>query len=151
MGRSIAGRAAVVCALAVFAGCSPSLHPLYRDYQVKSAETSVRERLEDALESQGWVITEGPAPNVVATERRQFRDWVIYRVVVELEAVPMGERHVRLFVHPYRIYVTGGRSKIPFLKRSLRRTVLRNLDLALGRERPRGSRHGHNEGRGTGA
>ena len=59
---------------------------------------------------------------------RPIRNWLLYKVVVQVEAVPIGAQHVRLFVHPYRVYPSGSRSKIPFLKRSIRRRVVRDID-----------------------
>ncbi|MCY4674296.1 MAG: hypothetical protein OXD43_11145 [Bacteroidetes bacterium] len=109
-------------------GCSPTLYPLYRDYEHASEDHVPLHRIEEALVEAGWELIPPPAPNAVATAERQIRDWVIYRVVVQVEAVPVGSRHVRLFVHPYRIYATGSRSKIPFLKRSIRRRVIYDID-----------------------
>ncbi|ARA92962.1 hypothetical protein AWN76_007170 [Rhodothermaceae bacterium RA] len=41
---------------------------------------------------------------------------------------PIGDDYVRVFFHPYRQYVTGGRSKIPYLSRRLRRMLIPPLD-----------------------
>lgn len=112
----------------LIAGCSPTLYPLYRDYEHDSEYSVLLPRIEEALVEAGWELIPPPAPNTVATADRQIRDWIIYRVVVQVEAVPVGSRHVRLFVHPYRIYATGSRSKIPFLKRSIRRRVIHDID-----------------------
>ncbi len=76
----------------------------------------------------GWELLPSPPPNTVSTMHRQIRNWLLYKVVVQVEAVPIGAQHVRLFVHPYRIYPSGARSKIPFLKRSIRRRVIRDID-----------------------
>ena len=119
----------IFCALAV--GCSPALHPLYRDYEVQASSADVRARIEQAFLGAGWTLVEGAAPNAVTTGIRQLRNWGLYSVVVQLEAVPVGDMHVRLFVHPYREYVTGSRSKIPFLKGRIRRSVIRELDLSF--------------------
>lgn len=67
----------------------------------------------------------------MATAPRRLRHWGLYSIVVSIDAVPVGERHVRLFVHPYRHYITGGRSKIPYLKGSIRRRVMADLDRTL--------------------
>lgn len=112
----------------LIAGCSPALYPLYRDYEHDSGFPDLLPSIEEALVEAGWELIPPPAPNVVATADRQIRDWIIYRVAVQVEAVPVGSRHVRLFVHPYRIYATGSRSKIPFLKRSIRRRVIHDID-----------------------
>lgn len=112
----------------LIAGCSPTLYPLYRDYEFDPGNPALLSSIEEALVEAGWELIPPPAPNGVATADRQIRDWVIYRVVVQVEAVPVGAKHVRLFVHPYRIYATGSRSKIPFLKRSIRRRVIHDID-----------------------
>lgn len=111
--------------------CSPSLYPLYRDYEVQTENRSIAERIEDALTEAGWESIPASAPNAIATRERKVRTWGLYSVVVSLEAVPVGEGYVRLYVHPYRKYFTGNRSKIPFLKSSLRRTVLKDLNEAF--------------------
>ena len=112
----------------LIAGCSPTLYPLYRDYEHESGNPALLPSIEEALVEAGWELISPPAPNAVATADRHIRDWIIYRVVVQVEAVPVGSNHVRLFVHPYRIYATGSRSKIPFLKRSIRRRVINEID-----------------------
>ena len=84
----------------LIAGCSPALYPLYRDYEHDSRNPDLLPSIEEALVEAGWELIPPPAPNVVATADRQIRDWIIYRVAVQVEAVPVGSRHVRLFVHP---------------------------------------------------
>ncbi len=112
--------------------CSPALHPLYRDYEHDGlADSSLLHQIEEALKETGWELTSPPSPNAVATAEREIRDWLLYKVVVQVEAVPLGTRHVRLLVHPYRIYITGSRSKIPFLKRGIRQRVVRDIDKAF--------------------
>ena len=111
--------------------CSPSLYPLYRDYEIQTEDRSIAERIEDALTEAGWESASASAPNAVATQERKVRSWGLYSVVVSLEAVPVGEDYVRLYVHPYRKYFTGNRSKIPFLKSGLRRAVLKDLNEAF--------------------
>ena len=121
----------VSAALLLLPACSPSLYPLYRDYEVGSEEAPLERRLEEALSASGWTRAPASAPNAIATNERRVRSWGLYTVVVSLEAVPVGENHVRLYVHPFRKYITGGRSKIPFLKGSIRRAVLKDLDAAM--------------------
>lgn len=111
--------------------CSPSLYPLYRDYEVDPHSAPIRQRLERALADAEWELVDHGAPNAVATAPRRLRHWGLYSIVVTIEAVPVGDRHVRLFVHPYRYYITGGRSKIPYLKGSIRRRVMAELDKKL--------------------
>lgn len=113
------------------AGCSPSLSPLYRDYVVDPVDTPVEARIDAALRAAGWMPQPGEAPNVIATQERTLNHWGLYRIVASLEVVPIGDDYVRLFVHPYRHYVTGARSKIPFLKRGLRGRVLKDLNKAF--------------------
>lgn len=113
------------------AACAPSLSPLYRDYEVHAPSDSVHSRIAAAFEDAGWTVVPADAPNVVATEERKVNSWFIYKVMVSLEAVPVGDGYVRLFVHPYRAYFTGNRSKIPFLKRGVRHAVLDDLNPAL--------------------
>ena len=111
--------------------CSPSLYPLYRDYEVQTVDQPIAERIEQALTEAGWESIPASAPNAVATQERKVRTWGLYSVVVSLEAVPVGEGYVRLYLHPYRQYFTGNRSKIPFLKSSLRRSVLKDINEAF--------------------
>ncbi len=112
----------------VLAGCSPRLSPLYRDYEVTAnTDEDVFVRIERGLEDAGWTLTEAVTDNVIATEFRTFRRWGIYSIEVELEVAPVGGEYVRLLVHPYRQYFTGSRSKIPYLRGSLARSVLKQL------------------------
>lgn len=125
--------AAVFLALGLLAGCSPSLSPLYRDYEVArgDAPEDLRAAVEAALVEAGWTPVAAAAPNVVATETRVFNDWGLYKTEVFLEAAPLGDRYVRVLVHPYRKYITGGRSKIPYMKGGLRRALLPELNRAF--------------------
>lgn len=113
------------------AACAPSLSPLYRDYEVQNIDRPIADRIEAALGEAGWQITPASAPNALATDERKIRNWGLYSVVVSLEVVPVGEHYVRLYLHPYRKYFTGNRSKIPYLKKSLQRTLLTNLNEAF--------------------
>lgn len=127
-------------------GCAPSFSPLYRDYDVapdpiastEAAEPTggtsgqeVHERLRAALAAAGWTEAAPSAPNALSTEPRQLSHWGLWHVVVSLDAVPVGDRHVRVLFHPVRRYITGGRSKIPYLGRGLRRALLPDLNKAL--------------------
>jgi hypothetical protein len=123
----------LLASLVIAAGCAPPTAPLYRDY-VRPAVTEVPDvgdRLKAALEQAGWTITEPTHTGIVATEERIVQNWGIYRVAVSLEAVPVGDRHVRVFVHPFRRFVTGGESKLFALGAGLRRTLYPPLDAAL--------------------
>lgn len=133
---------ALVCLVAL-AACAPSISPLYRDYEVEPAplasadveaesrDARVRDRLRAALAEAGWTVGGPAAPNVISTEERGFGSWGLWRVLVSLDAVPVGDRHVRVQIHPVRRYITGGRSKIPYLGRSLRAAILPDLNEAL--------------------
>ncbi len=127
-------------------GCAPSFSPLYRDYDVEpiavasadatkqSEETrsqDVRARLRAALVEAGWTEAAPSAPNVISTEPRQLSHWGLWNVIVSLDAVPVGDQHVRVLFHPVRRYVTGGRSKISYLGSGLRRAILPDLNEAL--------------------
>ncbi len=117
-----------------FAGCSPRLSPLYRDYTVPDTATrneEVLEKLELALRDADWEIAPDQIDNMIRTEPRTLSKWGLYNVTVYLEAVPIGSDYVRLYVHPYREYVTGGRSKIPFFSRRTQRELLPALTEAL--------------------
>lgn len=140
----LAGCLVLLCSLAA---CSPSLSPLYRDYTIgtenkASGDASEAEestemppaagpRIRNALRLAGWEPAASSPPNAVATEMRTLRNWGLYRVVVKLEVVPLGTKHVRVYFHPYRRYLFGGRGKIPFLTRSLQRSLLPDLNEAL--------------------
>ncbi len=134
----------LLCLVALLAGCAPSFSPLYRDYDVdpvvlaeaseppeRQGGTEVRARLRAALAEAGWTEAEAAAPNVISTAPRRISNWGLYRVQVSLDALPIGDRHVRVLFHPVRRYITGGRSKIPYLGSSLRRALLPELNEAL--------------------
>ena len=125
--RSLSYLWAGVLALSLNA-CAPSLSPLYRDFEIEPEDQPLTERIEAALLDAGWQTTTPSAPNVIATQERTVRRWGLYTIRVSLEAVPVGERYVRLYLHPYRNYVTGNRSKIPYLKKGLRRALLNDLN-----------------------
>lgn len=125
--------AGFLCLVMLAAGCGPSLSPLYRDYEVGAHQQALEARIEAALQADGWKLAEASAPNVIATEERQVKHWGLYKVMVSLEAVPVGEDHVRLYLHPYRHYVTGSRSKLPFLNKGLQRALLSDLNDAFDR------------------
>ncbi|MDX1741783.1 MAG: hypothetical protein R3178_10835 [Rhodothermales bacterium] len=113
-------------------GCAPSISPLYRDYDLRE-ETGgdIRERIQAALADTRWRAVSAPTPHVVATDTVTLQRWGLYRVEVSLEVAPVGDRYVRVFVHPYRRYFTGARRKIPYFKRRLRRSILPELARAF--------------------
>lgn len=129
----------LLAAFLVVAGCAPSVSPLYRDYEIEPAVSAssslensaghvdVHARLRGALADAGWIVTEPASSHVLSTEAREFGSWGLYRVLVSLDAIPMGDRYVRVHFHPVRRYFTGARSKIPYLGRGLRSAVLPDL------------------------
>lgn len=132
--------AVLVAAGAVVLGaCSPSLEPLYRDFDASQSRgadgpAAADPRLasaEAALVEAGWTLAADPPAGILATEPRTLSRWGLYRVEAYVEVVPMNEHTVRVLWHPYRKYVTGGRSKIPFLTGRLRRTVVADLEAAM--------------------
>lgn len=130
--------AALALALAL-AGCSPSVAPLYRDYEVRApsaeaAGSDVYARVRAALAEAGWEVTEPGAPNVVSTAPRRISSWGLYRTEVALDVAPIGERHVRVYFHPVRYSILGGRSKLGYLSGGLRRALLPDLNAALARQ-----------------
>lgn len=132
MTSGLAGRLPLLLVALVAAGCAPPTAPLYRDYERDpDLNAALLERIEAALASAGWAVAERPLPGVVATEARTVRNWGIYRLKVSLEVVPVGEGHVRVFIHPFREFVTGGRSKLFALDGGLRRSILAPLDTAF--------------------
>ena len=142
----------VSAAILLTSGCAPSLSPLYRDYAVPDTVEATESRITRALSDAGWTVTDDRPPQAIATEERTLTNWGLYRVVASLEVVPLGSGHVRVLIHPYRAYFTGSRSKMPFLRRSLQRTILPELNeafeaegleiagTALDRERPSSAR-----------
>lgn len=124
---------AVAFLAVLLTSCTPSLSPLYRDYEVRSGVTA-GERLGDigsAMTAAGWMLTEPAVAGTVATDFRTIGSFGFYKVVVSIEAIPVGGRYVRLLIHPYRDYIVGGRSKIPYMNRSIRRAVVPRLTKAL--------------------
>lgn len=124
--------------MVVAASCAPAISPLYRDYAYDNEQEPVASLefsgLREALETAGWTVVPGPSDNVLATEPRTFRRWGIYRIEVELEVAPVSGPYVRVLIHPYRRFFTGGRSKIPYLRKGLARAVLEPLTESLDAE-----------------
>ena len=126
--------------------------PLYRDFRVPppdqrpgqaaSADSAAASALpqaalmdlvRDAMVEAGWTLGPAVSESSVSTQPRTVSDVGLYRTEVHLDAVPLGGRHVRVFFHPYRRYLTGGRSKVPYLGSGLRRRLLPPLAEALER------------------
>ncbi len=110
--------------------------PLYQDYAITSVEGQSQERedrIRAALEDAGWSLADASIPPAITTQVRTHRRWGLYRVTVFLEVVPLGREHVRVLIHPYREYVWGGRTKLPYLTSSIRRTMVRELNESFQR------------------
>ena len=120
--------------ICICAGCTPSLSPLFRDYEIDERDDTVVERIERALEEAGWELTEASAPNAIRTDFKTLNRRLIYKTIVALEVVPIEDRYVRVFIHPYRDNLIGGRAKIPYLPSNIRRRVVPPLAEALERE-----------------
>jgi hypothetical protein len=119
---------------ATFTACTPRLSPLYRDYTVPEAAAQneeVLDKLQAAVTEAGWKIAPEEIGNLVRTEPRTLSNWGLYKVTIYLEAVPIGTDYVRFYFHPYREYVTGGRSKIPFFNSRAQAELLPELTEAL--------------------
>lgn len=132
MRRTLPRLLSAACLLVALSACAPSLRPLYHDYTAPdTASRAVHDSIRVALREAGWSLSADAAPGVVATQARTVQQWGLYRVDVSLEVLPMGDEHVRVFIHPYRRYITGHRSKIPFLPGGVRRAVVPDLDDAF--------------------
>lgn len=113
------------------AGCSPRLVPLYYDYRAADTTWQPLLHVAEALQASGWKLIAADT-SFLQTQPRTLRHWGLYRVVVRLEAVPIDRTYVRLFIHPYRLYLGGRRSKIPYLPAGLEANLLPQLHAALG-------------------
>lgn len=146
-----------LAALVLLTGCAPRLAPLYRDYAVPASDTTMvaaqanpeaavdvaepistdpetLAQIRRALEADGWTLQEDAGFTLVTTEPRRISEWGVYHVAASLEVVPLGPQYVRVLVHPYRVYITGGRTKIPFLQKRMRRVVMPSVTEALAAE-----------------
>ncbi len=121
-------------ALLLASGCAPKLTPLYRDFSDKTADAEIYARIERALEAAEWTVVDGVTNNVVATAPRTFRSWGVYSVEVELEIAPLAGDYVRVLVHPYRLFFQGTRRKVPYLRKSLAHSAMKELTAAFEAE-----------------
>lgn len=117
----------------LWTGCAPSLSPLYRDYSTPAIETeaAVRDSIRHALIEAGWQVTAAKSSQHLTTEPKTFSNWGIYKTIASLEVVPTGTEHVRLYIHPFRRYFTGGQTKIMYLPSSLEEEIVPALNTAL--------------------
>jgi len=121
-------------ALLAGAGCSPSMAPLFRDFESEGAPDETEGRMMRALEAAGWEQVESQAPNALRTSERILNRRLVYKTVVTLEVVPIGDEYIRVFIHPYRDNLIGGKSKIPYLQSNVRRKILPPLTEAFEEE-----------------
>ena len=121
-------------AILLASGCSPSLSPLFRDYEVSEKDDTIEARIERALEAAGWELVEASAPNAFKTADKTLNRRLIYKTVVALEVVPIEGRYVRVMIHPYRDNLIGGKSKIPYLPSNIRRQVVPPITVAFEAE-----------------
>ena len=130
------GTAAALFCAAFVAGCAPSLSPLYRDYEAPETDSaSVDARVLAALEEAGWDTVQTEIPNAIATDERVLSNWGIYKVTASLEVTPLGADHVRVYVHPFRKYIFGGRGKIVYLTRRIRSKFMPQVNEAFEQQR----------------
>lgn len=128
------GFATAVMVAMLLSACSPSLSPLYRDFDAPASDSaSVESRIIAALGEAGWDTVATDLPHAIATDERVLTNWVIYKLAASLEVTPMGPNHVRLYVHPYRKYVIGGKGKLQFLTRRVRSRFIPELNDAFAR------------------
>lgn len=124
----------------LLAACAPSVTPLYRDYEARGlaadsgeAAADVLGRVRTALAEAGWAEATPLVAGTVAAAPRSVSDWGLYRTEVALDVTPIGGRYVRVLFHPYRRFITGGRSKLPYLGSGLARRLLTPLNEAFAR------------------
>ena len=129
MKRSILSMATWVgaaCFLLMLGACTPSLSPLYADYDAPWSNPrtpdslTAEERILAALEEAEWDTMATDLPHAIATKERTLSRWGLYDVTAYLEVTPLGPNHVRIYVHPFRRYIFGRSSKISYLTRSIR-------------------------------
>lgn len=136
--------------LASALGCGGSLSPLYSDFRIDERPTAgetdsvavartdsstasrhIQAEIQAALQEVGWELDEAPSDNAVSTTEVEIVDWGLYEVRVSLDVVPINQKFVRVYVHPYRQYFFGARSKMSYLNRRVRTYVFPELSQAL--------------------
>jgi len=129
--------ASFTLALLFVGGCGHTLSPLYEDYRVDNDRTDGQDILaliEYAVIDAGWTLDEPDAPNVVSTSEATVTHWGLYKVVVSIDVAPINGTHVRVFVHPYRVYIWGSRSKMPYMSGRIRNFVIPELTETLSNQ-----------------
>lgn len=120
----------------LLAGCAHTLSPLFEDYRIDRSQApidSIHTAIERAVVDAGWTLDDPPAPNVVSTDELSVAEWGLYKVVVSLDVVPIDGTYVRVYVHPYRVYLWGSRSKMPYMSRRVRNFVFPDLSETLAK------------------
>ena len=90
-------------------GCSPSLAPMFKDYEIadeEDASEAVQQRVMSALQDIGWVpAEEAILPTVILTEERILNRRGIYKNTAVLEVLPSNQdkAYIRVLIHPYAI------------------------------------------------
>jgi hypothetical protein len=123
----------VMAALAVLwlVGCSPRVSLLYVDYEVEGDPATASLRVAEGFQEAGWNLAPPETPNSVKTDPRTFDRRILYKTIAYLEAVPIGDEYVRIFIHPFRHPFVGARNKLPYMPNTLRRAIFRPLGEAL--------------------
>jgi len=88
---------------------------------------SIQDRIADALLAAGWELDEAPSENAVSTKEVEIAEWGLYDVRVSLDVIPINDKFVRVYVHPYRQYFYGSRSKMSYMNRRVREYVFPEL------------------------
>lgn len=117
-------------------GCAPTMTPLYRDFEIQTdagetmslSEEDILEKIRAGFAEAEWEVAEGVTESTIETEPRTYRRWGIYDVQVHLEVVPVGGQHVRVMVHPYRVFFNDRSRQIGYLRGSLARSIMNDIE-----------------------
>ncbi len=116
-------------------GCSPSLAPMFKDYEIadeEDADEDVQQRVLSALQDVGWVpAEEAILPTVILTEERILNRRGLYKNTVVLEVLPVGDTYIRVLIHPYRDHLIGNRTKLPYLPAHIEKQIVPDLTASL--------------------
>ena len=145
MFKALAITLIAVSTTVLLSGCGGTLSPLYADFRIEepavsvpgdSVQTtvvdsvlalSIKERIASALIEAGWELDDAPSENSVSTKEIEIAEWGLYDVRVSLDVVPINDKFVRVYVHPYRQYFYGSRSKMSYMNRRVRTYVFPDL------------------------
>jgi hypothetical protein len=122
---------ATILLSAALVGCTPSVSPLFRDFEVRAAADDPG-LIREALEAAGWSIAPDTTSSYLRTLPRRFNERGIAASEVELEIVPMARQHVRVFIYAQRVYFFGHRGTLPYLSSGLRDRFVPQLSQAFG-------------------